>query len=151
VDGQKRTRSCIRRPQSRGQVAPQGCQQICIPVTRDSYDCIWNDAREVRRDLELLIQTMPELFPRADRHAKRASCLAYVFKQEAGQSFAAMVRMNAKSFDQPQLISQNDQSKTDGTAPVTPADWSRRAAIPDSLVLKSQLENGLAGNCERVT
>ena len=63
MDGQKRTRSCIRQPRSRGQGAPRGFQQICIPMTRDSYDDVWNDAAKVRRYLEPLIQALPELFP----------------------------------------------------------------------------------------
>ena len=63
MDGQKRTRSCIRQPRSRGQGAPRGSQQICIPMTRDSYDGIWNDAAKVRQYLAPLIQDMPELFP----------------------------------------------------------------------------------------
>ena len=63
MDGQKRTRSCIRKPRSQGQGPSRGSQQICIPMTPDFYDRIWNDAGEVRRYLEPLIQTMPELFP----------------------------------------------------------------------------------------
>lgn len=63
MDGPQRTRSCIRQPRSRVRGPPRGSQQICIPMTRDLYDRIWNDAAEVRRYLEPLLQTMPELFP----------------------------------------------------------------------------------------
>lgn len=63
MDVQQRTRSCIRQPRSRGPDMPRGSQQICIPMTRDWYDRIWNDAAEVRRYLEPLLQNMPELFP----------------------------------------------------------------------------------------
>lgn len=63
MDVQQRTRSCNRQPRSRDRGPPRGSQQICIPMTRDWYDRIWNDAAEVRRYLEPLLQTMPELFP----------------------------------------------------------------------------------------
>lgn len=63
MDGQQRTRSCIRQPRPQEQGAPRGARQICVPMTREVYDRIWNDAGEVRRYLEPLIQTMPEVFP----------------------------------------------------------------------------------------
>lgn len=63
MDAQQRTRSCSRQPQTCDQRAPRGTKQICIPMTPDLYNRIWNDAREVRRLLEELICTMPELFP----------------------------------------------------------------------------------------
>ena len=63
MDAQQRTRSCARQPRARAQGTPRGCKQICVPMTRDMYDRIWNDAAEVRRFLEPLIKTMPELFP----------------------------------------------------------------------------------------
>ena len=42
---------------------PRGSKQICLPMTRDIYDRIWDDPGEVRRFLEPLIHTSPELFP----------------------------------------------------------------------------------------
>ena len=63
MDAQQRTRSCTRQPRSRDQGTPRGSKQICIPMTPDVYDRIWNDAGEVRRFLEPLMQAMPELFP----------------------------------------------------------------------------------------
>ena len=63
MDGPQRTRSCTRQPRSPVQGAPRGSKQICIPMTRDLYDRIWNDAGEVRRFLGPLIEAMPELFP----------------------------------------------------------------------------------------
>jgi hypothetical protein len=63
MDAQQRTRSCNRQPRPQDQVASRGCKQICIPMTRDVYDRIWDNAREVRNFLEPLIQSMPELFP----------------------------------------------------------------------------------------
>lgn len=63
MDGQQRTRSCQREPRLRGPGVPRGSRQICIPMTRDVYDRIWNDATEVRRYLAPLLQSLPELFP----------------------------------------------------------------------------------------
>jgi hypothetical protein len=63
MDAQRRTRSCSRErlPQTEG--TPRGSRQICIPMTRETYDRIWNDAGEVRRFLQSLIENSPELFP----------------------------------------------------------------------------------------
>ena len=63
MDAQQRTRSCTRQLPARNQGTQRGSKQICIPMTRDLYDRIWNDAAEVRRFLEPLIQAHPELFP----------------------------------------------------------------------------------------
>lgn len=63
MDAQPRTRSCSRERTPQGESAPRGAKQICIPMTRDLYDRLWNDAGEVRRFLNPLIQTSPELFP----------------------------------------------------------------------------------------
>jgi hypothetical protein len=52
MDGQQRTRSCVRQPRPRARGTPRGTRQICIPMTRDLYDCIWNDAGKVRHYLE---------------------------------------------------------------------------------------------------
>ena len=64
MDAQQRTRSCAweRMPQDKN--TPRGSRQIVIPMTRDVYDRIWGDAREVRQFLEPLIEASPELFPR---------------------------------------------------------------------------------------
>ena len=63
MDAQQRTRSCCREriPQDEGM--PRGSKQICLPMTRDIYDRMWDDPGEVRRFLEPLIHTSPELFP----------------------------------------------------------------------------------------
>lgn len=63
MDTQQRTRSCNRQLRSQAQGTPCGSKQICIPMTRDVYDRIWNDAGKVRRFLDPLIRDMPELFP----------------------------------------------------------------------------------------
>jgi len=64
MDAQRRTRSCSRQRGPQGEGTPRGSRQICIPMTRDIYDRIWNDPGEVRRYLRPLIESSPELFPR---------------------------------------------------------------------------------------
>lgn len=63
MDAQQRTRSCVRQSSPPSPGTPRGSRQICIPMTRDTYDRIWDDAEEVRRYLAPLIQANPELFP----------------------------------------------------------------------------------------
>jgi hypothetical protein len=63
MDAQRRTRSCSRERLPPREGTPHGSRQICIPMTRDLYDRIWNDAGEVRRSLQPLIESAPELFP----------------------------------------------------------------------------------------
>ena len=62
MEAERRTRSCNRARTPRCET-PRGSKQICIPMTRDAYDAIWDDPREVRRLLESLIEESPELFP----------------------------------------------------------------------------------------
>lgn len=63
MDVQKKTRSCFRESEALEKGTPRGSKQICIPMTRDDYDRIWSEAGEVRRLLDSLIQSSPELFP----------------------------------------------------------------------------------------
>lgn len=63
MDARQRTRSCIRQCQAERPTAPRGTRQICIPMTFEMYDRIWDDPREVRRFLAPLIEARPELFP----------------------------------------------------------------------------------------
>lgn len=64
MDAQRRTRSCSRGRMPRDEGTARGSRQICIPMTHDVYDRIWDDAGQVRRFLEPLIRTSPELFPK---------------------------------------------------------------------------------------
>ena len=63
MDAQERTRRCSRGRIPPKEGTPRGSRQICIPMTSDIYRRIWDDAGEVRRFLEPLIRTSPELFP----------------------------------------------------------------------------------------
>ena len=64
MDVQGKTRSCFRESKAQEKGTPRGSKQICIPMTRDGYDRIWSQASEVRRLLDSLIQSSPELFLR---------------------------------------------------------------------------------------
>ena len=63
MDAQQRTRSCFRERPPQVEGTPRGSKQICIPMTRDTYDRMWSDAGEVRRYLQPLIESCPEVFP----------------------------------------------------------------------------------------
>lgn len=63
MDAQRRTRSCSRERTPQAEGTPRGSRQICIPMTREVYDRTWNDAGEVRRYLQPLLECSPELFP----------------------------------------------------------------------------------------
>lgn len=63
MDAQTQTRSCSREPQPQDDRTPGGARQIVIPMTRQTYDSIWNDPAQVRRTVEQLVQQCPELFP----------------------------------------------------------------------------------------
>ena len=64
MDAPQRTRSCIReRPRNSRSQTGRGARQICIQMTRDAYDRVWEDAAEVRRIVEWQCRKWPELFP----------------------------------------------------------------------------------------
>ena len=64
MDAQRKTRSCSREAGPQRESTPRGSRQICIPMKRDDYDRVWSQAGEVRRLLDLLIHSSPELFPK---------------------------------------------------------------------------------------
>ena len=64
MDAPRRTRSCHRdRTAAPPAKVPGGARQICLAMTRDVYDRVWEDAAEVRRILEIQIGQRPERFP----------------------------------------------------------------------------------------
>jgi len=69
MDAQRRTRSCFRQrpPQAAG--TPRGAKQICVSMTRDTYDRIWRDPGQVRQFLGPLIRDTPEVFPEGIQRA----------------------------------------------------------------------------------
>lgn len=62
---QQRRRQCNRRRLERStqETAKYGSRQICIGMSRETYDAIWDDAGEVRKLLEKQIEMHPEIFP----------------------------------------------------------------------------------------
>lgn len=63
MDTPERTRSCLRQPRPATDQTTRGSKQICLPMTRDLYDDIWNHPSKVRSFLDALIGQSPELFP----------------------------------------------------------------------------------------
>jgi hypothetical protein len=65
MDAPQRTRSCRRDQPSATTSHSRGSRQICLPLDRQTYDRIWDDAPAVRRFVEGLMSRHPELFPKA--------------------------------------------------------------------------------------
>ena len=63
MDAVRRTRQCSRTRIAHDQQANKGAKQICLPMTRETYDSIWNDAAAVRAEVKAVLQKSPELFP----------------------------------------------------------------------------------------
>src|SRR6059058_4180298 len=63
MDAPKRTRSCRRQPPAASTAPPRGARQICLPMDRQTYDRIWDDAPAVRRLVQDTLARHPELFP----------------------------------------------------------------------------------------
>ena len=52
-----------RRPAESKETVDYGSRQICLPISRDLYDDIWDDAGKVRIWLDQMIAEQPEVFP----------------------------------------------------------------------------------------
>ena len=64
MDAPLRTRSCFRERSCHARSrTSRGARQICIQMTRDIYNRVWEDAVEVRRIVERQSRERPELFP----------------------------------------------------------------------------------------
>ena len=48
MDARQRTRKCVRSRVAQGASLPRGAKQIRVPMNRESYDRIWNDATALR-------------------------------------------------------------------------------------------------------
>lgn len=68
MDARQRTRSCVRTPAEAGLTRPRGSKQICVPMTRELYDQLWDDPKKLRPFLERLVADLPELFPAGIEH-----------------------------------------------------------------------------------
>jgi hypothetical protein len=63
MDACQRARNCVRSRDGNESVLPRGAKQICVPMNRESYDRLWPDATAMRRYLDELLTSSPELFP----------------------------------------------------------------------------------------
>ena len=65
MDSQKQRRP-IQRKRIRsndGNRASSGERQICLPLTKQQYDDIWDDSAKVRIWIDQMVERSPELFP----------------------------------------------------------------------------------------
>jgi hypothetical protein len=65
MDAPQRTRSCRRDQPTATTSQSRGSRQICLPLDRETYHRIWDDARAVRLLVEDLVIQHPELFPKS--------------------------------------------------------------------------------------
>ena len=68
MDARQRTRTCVRTRAGQETGLPRGARQICLPMDRETYDRLWNDAAAVRQYLDELLKSCPELFPTGIEH-----------------------------------------------------------------------------------
>ena len=65
MDAPQRTRSCRRDQPTATTSQSRGSRQICLPLDRETYHRIWDDAQAVRLHVEDLVIRHPELFPKS--------------------------------------------------------------------------------------
>jgi len=65
MDTPRRTRPLKRGKSPASSQVPRGAKQIVIPLTREQYDELWDDAPRVRQLLDALLAEFPEIFPAA--------------------------------------------------------------------------------------
>ncbi len=83
MDAQPRTRSCCRERIPPDEGTPRGSKQMCMPMTRDSYEPMWDDPGAVQRFLEPLIHTSPELLPEGMTDGlQRTGCVPEVMARQ---------------------------------------------------------------------
>ena len=68
MDAHQRTRTCVRTRAGQRTGLPRGARQICLPMDRETYDRLWNDAAAMREYLNELLKSCPELFPTGIEH-----------------------------------------------------------------------------------
>lgn len=67
MDSPQRRRKTLRdrQPAAPHRAADYGSRQICVPLTKQLHDAIWDDPAKVRTWLDQMIAAHPELFPAA--------------------------------------------------------------------------------------
>ena len=68
MDARQRTRTCVRTRSGQKTGLPRGAKQICLPMDRETYDRLWDDAAAMRPYLHALLKSCPELFPKGIEH-----------------------------------------------------------------------------------
>ena len=68
MDARQRTRTCVRTRAGQRTDLPRGARQVCLPMDRETYDRLWNDAAAMRQYLDELLTSCPERFPTGIEH-----------------------------------------------------------------------------------
>jgi len=63
MDAVQRTRRCCRTRNANHRQPKKSAKQICLSMTRETYQQIWGDAKAVRAVVHAAAQSHPELFP----------------------------------------------------------------------------------------
>lgn len=63
MDAIRRTRQCCRTRKEQGSQESRGSKQMCLSLSRETFDRIWDDPKAVRTELLAAIEQSPELFP----------------------------------------------------------------------------------------
>jgi hypothetical protein len=63
MDARQQTRKCLRTRVGQATNLPRAAKQICLPMDRESYNRLWNDATAMRQVIEELQKSSPELLP----------------------------------------------------------------------------------------
>lgn len=63
MDAVQRTRRCCRTRKAKHSQLGNGAKQICLSMTRETYERIWHDPKAVRACVDAAAQQHPELFP----------------------------------------------------------------------------------------
>jgi len=64
----QQTRTCVRTRAEQKTGLPRGAKQICLPMDRETYDRLWDDAAAMRQYLNELLKSCPELLPTGIEH-----------------------------------------------------------------------------------
>src|SRR5712692_2622223 len=63
MDAVQRTRRCCRTRNANHRQLKKGAKQMCLAMTRETYQQIWGDAKAVRAVVHAAAHRHPELFP----------------------------------------------------------------------------------------
>ena len=89
MDACQRTRKCVRTRNGQRTALPRGAKQICVPMNREAYDRLWQDATAMRQYLDELLTSCPELFPTGIEHGLSTDGMLAGIEEVARHTLAA--------------------------------------------------------------